>query len=239
MRPTERSAQETAVQYAVESLGAENLGLLYVNTEYGANAVPVQRDMAEELGATVVAERDYAPDANDLTEQVLAMQDADAVVNWAFPNPLGVQLNQFVQNGIDIPTVDAAAAGITVNSDLASGEAIENLYGVTDCNPADDERQEVRDWAAEYESRFDEVADFASAGAYDAVHLVAAAAEQAGATDPASVREGLLEIEFTDGVCAPIYQADAANTLHHQATVVGYAGGEPTTEEVFEIDMAE
>jgi branched-chain amino acid transport system substrate-binding protein len=239
MRPTEVSAQETAARFAVEGLGKKKVGLLHVSTEYGARAVPVQRATVEELGGQVVADREYAVDANDLTEQVLAMKDAEVVVNWAFPNPLGVQLNQFVQNDIRIPTVDAAAAGIVVGSNLASGQAIEDLYGVTDCNPADDPRAEVRAWSAAYKERFGYDPDFSAAGAYDAVHLIAEAARIAGSPDPADVQRALKgEVRSTELMCSMDYYADAANTLNHQQTIIAYAGGVPKTREIFEIDPA-
>ena len=57
------------------------------------------------------------------------------MIDWGYPNPVAVQLNQFVQNGINIPTVTGGAAPYIVEGGLAKGAAIQKLYSIDPCNP--------------------------------------------------------------------------------------------------------
>ena len=56
--------------------------------------------------------------------------------------------NQLVDNGIDVPHIDGASAGIIANAGAVTGEAATNLKGVDDCVPTVDKRPKVKKWVA-------------------------------------------------------------------------------------------
>lgn len=235
MAPSAAAQAEVGAQLAVEELGAEKVGIMYVNADLGTSALPSLRKGIADAGASVTEERNYAFDATDLTAQVLAMKGSDAVINWGYPNPLGVQLNQFIENGLDIPTIGAAPAAITVNSGLAKGKAIEKLYAATYCNPLDDQRPVAQTFVEKYRDRSGKDPDAVPAGAYDAIYVAVAAAEAAKSADPAALTSAMAEVT-TEGVCAKAYKADSRNLLHHEISAVSFADGTPKTMKVYETE---
>ncbi|MDZ7791698.1 MAG: ABC transporter substrate-binding protein [Xanthomonadales bacterium] len=223
-----------ATRFLMEELGAEDIGLLYENSDYGKTAAESATETIEDAGGQVVAERDYSFDATDLTEQVLAMKGADAVLNWGFPNTIGLQLNQFVQNGIDIPTIDSDSAVLTFQNGLAEPEAMEQFYAATVCNPGGTDRPEVQEWASEFEERYGYTPEANSAFTYDSVFLYAKAIEQAGSTDGAAIQDALANITYSDGVCSDTYEADEDHNLSHDTAIAFFGDGENQTVKVYE-----
>ncbi|MBN2624594.1 MAG: ABC transporter substrate-binding protein, partial [Acidimicrobiales bacterium] len=78
-RPLNDEAARIAARYAVEELGAESIGQLYVNTAFGQAGNEAQDDEIDALGAEVAEERSFEFNATDLTEAALAMEDVDVV----------------------------------------------------------------------------------------------------------------------------------------------------------------
>jgi len=214
---------ENAATYAVNDLGAKKIGLLYVDLSLGENAKETLTSTVEELGGEVVVERSYAVDATDLTEQVLAMKDAgvDAVIHWGYPNQLAVQLQQFEQNGMtDIPTVGGTASNIVAQNALASVEALKNLYGSVVCNPLGDQPE----WSSAYEEEFGVPATANAAFTYDIVHLVKAAVESGGSTEPDAITEALQGIDYTEGVCLSEYTDQGEAHVLSDGGVIAHFG---------------
>ena len=161
------------------------------------------------------------------------MADADAVLNWGFPNTIGLQLNQFVQNGLEIPTMDSDSAVLTYSLELAEPEAMEQFYGAAVCNPPGDERQYVLDWAAEFEERFGYVPEANSAFTWDGVYMFKMAIERAGGTDGTAIRDAMQNTAWDGGVCQENYRADENNNLSHDVFIVFFGNGASETVAIY------
>lgn len=234
IRPRNTAAAAEVATYAVEELGAKKIGLICVNNPFGTQGCAAAKEAAEKAGADIVAERTNEATATDMTEQVLAMRGADAVIDFNFPNPLGVAANQMVDNGIDIPHLDGASAEIAVLSGAVKGKAAEKLYGVDDCWPPADDRPEVKEWVERYEAKFGHRPNYAAAETYDAFMLLAEAVKKAQSTEPDALREAINELTY-EGICDPAYKADAQQVLHHRSVIVNFPNGEPTVKKEFEV----
>lgn len=221
---------DAAAQYAVEGLKAKKVGIMYVDLAFGKTGAAAVKAQVEKLGGEVVAERSYAFDATDLTEQVLAMKGADVIVNWAYPGPLAIQLNTAAQNGIDVPTISAVSASLVVSNELAPANVTKQLYGSTYCNPLRD-----AEWAARYEAKFGTVPADSAAAIYDDTMIAAEAIRIAQSTDAAKIKDALASMTYTEGVCAQRYHVlDGSNTMAHSATVNAWGTGRPVA--VLELD---
>ncbi len=227
---------DAGVDYLTEDLGLTEVGVMGTDEAFGQTGVEQALASLDEAGLEPVGgEQLYAPDATDLTQQVLAVEDAEAVVNWGFPNPIAVQLNQMVQNDIAIPTLTGPSAPVVVDNALAEGEAIEQLLAVMTCNPGVDESDASAAFVEAYEAEHGSKPSSNAALAHDAVLIAAAAIADAGSSDPAAVQEAMADVEVTDGACAESYAADEAHVLNHQIQIVAYAAdGSSTTEKVVE-----
>lgn len=236
IRPRNASAAADVATYAVKELGAKKIGLICVNNPFGTQGCAGAKDAATKAGAQIVAERTNEATATDMTEQVLAMKSAgaDAVLDFNFPNPLGVAANQMVDNGLDTPHLDGASSEIAVLSGAVKGKAAEKLYGVDDCWPKADTRKIAQDFVAKYQQKFGHLPNYAAAEVYDAIMLSAKAVEEAKSTDHDKVQQAIKGMEY-EGICDPAYKSDSEQVLNHVSVIVNFPGGEPTIVKKLEV----
>jgi branched-chain amino acid transport system substrate-binding protein len=225
------------VQFLHEELGAKNIALTGTNEGYGTASIAGSKDYMSKNGLKPQSEQTYAPDATDLTAQVLAAKGADAVANWGYPNPLGVYLTAMKQNGMDIPTVGGESPGIVSSYGLAPDDAIGKLYSAALCNPTATDNAALEKYTADYQAKYGAVPLDLGAFTYDGVYVVKAAVEKAGSTDPAKVNAALAEVEVTDGlICQPKLKADGSHFFPHEVTIVKTGpGGTGTIEKSYTI----
>lgn len=241
MSPYTLDVAEAGTRFLIEELKLAEIGLMGTNETYGATSLAGSKIALDAAGQTPVAERTYPPTATDLTEQVLAMKDADGVVNWGYPNPVAVQLTQFEQNGLRIPTLTGATGEVVVNSGMAKGAAISQLYGIFPCNPTGSDEPKLQAFAQAYQARFGTEANSLTAIAYDAVYTIKAAIEHAGSADPGAINKALGEVTVEAGVvCASRYRADGSHAMAHETSVSSYReDGSSTVVKVYELpDLA-
>ena len=240
--PSVDSVVGTTVEYMTDEAGYQDIGLMATTETFGTAATEAATAALDDKGLEPVAERRYEPDASDLTEAVLAMRDADAVMDWGFPNPMAVQLKQFQQNGLDIPTFMHSAAQVIVENDLADGEAIAQLHASVPCNPTGTDRPSLQEFTQTYQDRFGVAPSSSGIAAHDAIYIVKAAIEAAGGTAPAALNEALGSITVEDDalVCNSEYHADGAHYLAHQVSVVQFAAdGSSTTKKTYTVPDAD
>jgi branched-chain amino acid transport system substrate-binding protein len=230
IRPLNDEAAAAAARYAVEELDARELGLLYVNASFGQNGAEAITTEAEDLGAEVTEDRSFEFDADDLTEPVLAMEGVDAILDWGTPNTVGLARTTLAQQGLaEIPYVGPGSMGFASFYENVDPAALEGVHGVLDCNPTGDDREAVADWASRFEDEHGYPPSYASAQMYDAVHLLKHVIDEAQAATPEAIRDGLTDLAGYDGgVCAREY-ANEDNVLAHEASIVQFRDGEPST----------
>lgn len=219
----------SAARYLIEELEVEKVGIMHTDEALGTGGEAVFRQVFEDAGVPIVATRSYATSATDLTEQVLAMRDADAVINWGYPNPMAVQLKQFVQNGIDIPTMQTQSAALNVANGVVEGDAIANLLSAQFCNAADPGTEAGGRFIDAYQAKYGAAPTANAMVTYDAVRFAAAAIEAANSTDPAKIRDAIATIKFSDGACTTDYHSDGAHVLMHQILIIDFPEGKGRT----------
>ena len=235
IRPRNSGVASDVARFAMNDLKAKKVGLICVNNPFGTTGCDAAEKIVKDQGGTIVARRTNEPTATDLTEQVLAMKDADVVLDFNFPNPLGVVANQLIQNGIKAKHADGASSGLAVASGTVKGEAATNLYGVDDCVPTEDNRSMAKSFSSSFKEKNKYDPDYAAAQSYDSVMLLAAAVRQARSTDPAKVADALRTLKH-EGVCDPNYQSDSEQILHHQSYFLTFtANGERKVVRRFEV----
>jgi branched-chain amino acid transport system substrate-binding protein len=222
IRPLNTLIARAEADYVVKNLKPKpkKVGLLCVENPFGTSGCAEAKRVLEKARIDVAVERTNSSTATDLTEQALAMENVDVVLDFNFPNPLAVFSKQLIDNGIDIPHVDGASAGISVQSGAITGKAATNLTGVDDCVPTQDKRAKVKKWVKQYRAKFDTDPQYNAAETYDAVQMFNAAVKKAGSADPAAVVEALRSQEY-DGICTT-YKSDDTNVLNHTADLIKF-----------------
>jgi len=221
IRPIDTLSFTAQAQYAVDTLKKKKIGLECVDNATGVNGcAAAKKALQGKKGVNIVAERMNSTTATDLTEQATAMKGTDAILDFNFPNPLGVMSNQLVDNDINVPHVDGASAGIIAAGGVVKNKAATNLKGTDDCVPTADKRSKVKKWVSDYQSKYGSPPIYSAAQAYDMVKLIAAAAKKAGSVNPAKLNTAIASISY-DGICAS-YKTDDLNVLQHTANIVKF-----------------
>jgi len=240
--PAVDSIVGTTVEYMTEEAGYTDIGLMATTETFGTASTDAAKAALEEKGLDLVAERRYEPDATDLTEAVLAMGDAEAVMDWGFPNPMAVQLKQFQQNDIDIPTFMHSAAQVIVENELATGDAIAQLHAAVPCNPTGTDRPSLQAFTEQYQEEHGVSPSSSGTAAHDAIYIIQAAVEEAGGTDPEALNEALgsISVEDDELVCNSEYHADGSHYLAHEVSVIQFAGdGSSSTKKTYTVPDAD
>jgi ABC-type branched-subunit amino acid transport system substrate-binding protein len=236
-RPLNDEAARIAARYAVEELGAESIGQLYVSTAFGQAGNEAQDDEIDELGAEVGEERSFEFNATDLTEAALAMEDVDVILDWGTPATVGLAVNTLAQQGLsDTPHIGPGSVGFSFFADIVGDDTLlEGVLGVIDCNPADDDRDAVSAWYDTYVDEYGYAPSYASAQMYDSVYMVKSIVDEAQAADPATIQQGLTSLDGFEGMCATY--ANENNVLQHSSVVARFEDGGLVTEKTYD-DLA-
>jgi branched-chain amino acid transport system substrate-binding protein len=210
--------------YFIQDLGAKKIGFMGTNESYGNTSLSGFKSAMQAAGLTPVGIQQYSPTATDLTAQVLAMKGADAVADYGYPNPFAVQLKQFQQNGLDIPSINGGSSFIVVQQKLATGAAVAKLYASTACNPTGSTDPALQSFAQTYQQRFNETPGQEAAVTYDSFFVLKAAIEKANSADPAKVNDALGSVNINQGIiCQPSYHADGAHIMGHTVTISSFS----------------
>jgi len=233
-RPRNDEAAAIAARYAVEELGAEEVGQLYVNTAFGQAGDAAQDAELDDLGVDVGEERSFEFNATDLTEAALAMEDVDVILDWGTPATVGLAVNTLAQQGLgETPHIGPGSVGFSFFADIVGDETLlEGVLGVIDCNPADDDRDGVAEWHDAYVDEYGYEPSYASAQMYDAVYMVKSIVDEAEAADATTIQQGLAGLEGFEGRCATY--SNVNNVLQHSSVVARFSDGALVTEKTYD-----
>jgi branched-chain amino acid transport system substrate-binding protein len=231
LQPHDDNKNEAAVRYVTEDLRAGRIGIMATNDSFGTSNADTQTRLLAQRGIDPLAVRTYDVAATDLTQSVVAMQEADAILSFTFPNPLALELNQLGQNSISAPVVSASSAPIVVNNRLVTGPALERLVGAVPCDAGSSTDAAMVAFRETYQQRFGSMPTSVALSTYDAIWIAKAAIEAAGSTDAKAINDAMARISVSEGVlCAAEYRADGGHVLHHEMVVVRYAADSSSTE---------
>jgi len=235
-RPSNDGAATVAAKYAIEELGAKNIGLMYTNTSFGTSGAAAQKAAIEEGGATVSADESFEFNATDLTNTALAMEGSDAILDWGTPGTVGLAVNTLAQQGLsDIPHIGPGSVGFGFFSAIVGDASLlDGVLGVVDCNPVGDDRAEAKTFVDAYTAAYDTPPSYASAEMYDTVYMIKYVIDQAGKADAESIRAGLEGLKGYTGVCSDSYE-NINGVLSHSVSVAKFVDGVLETQKVYPV----
>lgn len=218
-----------AVQWILEEKAPKGAGLIGMAGDFGGDGLPQFEQPLTKANVEIVGQKLYPQGTTDLTNEMLAVKGSDVIVNWGYPQEIGLSLKTAAQHGLDdVPMVTPASGALVNSMKLVEASLQANLYSVMTCDPTSDARPYVQEWANRYQETYDAVADYASATSYDAVGLVIAAADESGSSDSAGIAKSLKTVTYNaNTMCATEYHADERQELMHEAVLVNFAGGKP------------
>ena len=230
IRPRNTGSAIIQADYLTKDLGKKKIGLLCAVGAFGDGSCAAAKSAIVAAGATVVSQQAAAVDATNLMTQIIAFKNAgaEAVLAFEFPNPMVVLFNQAADNGLNVPIMGGASAGLAIATKQVKANALANALGIDDCVPVADTTNKVAiDFTAAYRAKYSNLdPGYAAAEAYDSVYLAAEALKTAKKLDKKAIADALRTITY-QGVCDK-YKSDTGQGLHHASFVESFdAAGKP------------
>jgi len=179
-------------RFATQQLGARYAAIIYLNDDYGRGILGTFTEEFAQLGGTIVAADPMLASTPDLGPYLERIQrDGRAqVLMVAGDRAAGVEvLRQARARGITLPIIGGdGLSGIQAEGPIAEGVHLTSNY-----LPEKPGEANARFLQAYQAFSGGEVPDHRGAGAYDAVHLIADAIQDAG-TKRAAIRDALARL---------------------------------------------
>ncbi|OYX03415.1 MAG: ABC transporter substrate-binding protein [Rhizobiales bacterium 32-66-8] len=213
------------VDQAVKASKTGKIAFFYENTGWGNGALPDVKDAMAKAGKQLVATETFNWNDQDMTPQVMRARDAgaDVVLFWALDREGNQILRSMDKVGYK-PTI-IGAWGIAGNLGELAGplaDGVQVIQTYTFMGDMDPRKKALWDkLQAKYGLKQPSDIKMPSgvANAYDAVYIIAAAIEKAGAFDWAKVREALYTVNLS-GVVAEYKPAFDAKDPERQDAVL-------------------
>jgi branched-chain amino acid transport system substrate-binding protein len=242
--------RDTAIQkhvdFATQVLGLKHLGIMNTNESYGLYGASVAQKVLQQEGLKPFAVRSYSTTATDLTPQVLAMKGADGVLEFGYPDQEALQLKQFQQQGIDIPSIDDLGLSYAVAAKTVTGSLLSNAYGSEQpCIVAPNSTAPgIASFYAAYQAKWNAVPSAGSVQAYDWVYFLKAAVDAVLKSGKSltnqTLNDALGTVTATSAsngiICVATMHADGSHFTVHQETISKYsADGSQSAAKVYSL----
>lgn len=185
--------------------GAKDVGVIYINNDWGKSAYDNFTKQAKIDGLNIVAEENYVEgekDFNSLLTKVRS-QNPDTIALLMHANDVALIANQIAQMGWEVD-LTALGPGTSMQIIELAGENVEGLLLSTPFFITE-ENQEAWKWAAEFKKRANFEPTVHPAVAYDTVYLLKAAIENIdGEVTRDAIRQNLQDLKGFVGLTGPI-----------------------------------
>ena len=160
---------------------------MYSTEAFGTNGMKNLVEALKGMGVEPALVQGYANNSQDFTAVVLAVKQSGADVMstyMPFPPDLAIFARQLRQLGVNIAWVGSPSTVGTTALRLA-GPALYGSYAV--CDFAADSSPAAKEFATKYEANYKSAPDLYGAWAYDAVHVLALAIDNAKSLEPMAI----------------------------------------------------
>jgi branched-chain amino acid transport system substrate-binding protein len=184
--------------------GIGRIAILTASDAYGAGGREDMKELAPQMGITLVADEVYGPKDTDMTAQLTKIKgtDARALIVWGTnPGPAVIARNR-VQLGMKTPLYMSSGVASKKFIELAGPENAEGILLpagrliVEEQVPASSPQKKVlAGYVTEYEGRFKQPVSTFGGHADDGIMLVAQAIRNAKAAEPSAIRDALEKVQ--------------------------------------------
>ena len=199
-RPNDTYSARVIADYGVKTLGKKKWAIVYSTEAFGTNGMKNLVESLKGMGVEPALVQGYTNNSQDFTPVVLAVKQSGADVMGTympFPPDLAIFARQLRQLGVNIAWVGSPSTVGTTALRLA-GPALYGSYAVSDF--AADSSPAAKEFAIKYEANYKSAPDLYGAWAYDAVHVLALAIDNAKSLEPQKIREAILSVKDYPGV---------------------------------------
>lgn len=223
-RPNDLYSSKVIADFGVNTLKLKKWAIVHATDAFGQGGAKALAEELQALGITPVLIQGYTSNSQDFAPVVLAIKKSGAEVLGTYmtvPSDQAIFAKQLRQLGVNIQWIGSPTTAAVTTRTLA-GEALYGSYAVADFNA--DANEAARYYTKRYYERYGLYPDNFSSWAYDALHILALAMNNAKTTETEAVRKAILAIKSYKGL-EGTYAFDARGDGVHGYNVVKNEGG--------------
>jgi branched-chain amino acid transport system substrate-binding protein len=198
-RPNDTYSARVIADFGTNTLGKKKWAIVHSTDAFGTSGMKYLTESLKGLSVNPVLVQGYSNNSQDFTPVALALKQSGAEVMGSymtFEADVGILAKQIRQLGVSIAWV-GSPSNATTNALKLGGAALYGTYAVADFNR--DSGPAAKDFAAKYEAAYKVPPDIFASWAYDAVHVLATAINNAKGLDPEKIRAAILEVNGYQG----------------------------------------
>src|SRR6516165_6355671 len=199
-RPNDSYSARVIADFGVNTLGKKKWAIVYSTEAFGTNGMKNLVEALKGLGVEPALVQGYTKNSQDFTPVAFAVKQSGADVMSTYmplPPDLAIFARQLRQLGVNIAWVGSPSTVGTTALRLA-GPALYGSYAVVDFTA--DSSPAAKEFATKYEANYKSAPDLYGAWAYDAVHVLALAINNAKSLEPQKIRDAILSVKDYAGV---------------------------------------
>jgi len=223
-RPNDLYSSKVIADFGVNTMKLKKWAIVHATDAFGQGGAKALTEALQALGVTPVLDQGYTSNSQDFAPIVLAIKKSGAEVLGTYmtvPVDQAIFAKQLRQLGVNIQWIGSPTTAAVTTRSLA-GEALYGAYAVADFNS--DANDAARDFTRRYYERYGIYPDNFSSWAFDSLHILALAMNNAKSTEPEAVRKAILAIKGYKGL-EGTYEFDARGDGVHGYSVVKNEGG--------------
>lgn len=202
---------------ALETVKAKKAAVMFdVSNDYTKGLAEYFRDAFKKGGGEVAVFESYGEKDVDFSAILtkVAAANPDVLVLTDYYNKVSLIAKQAREKGIKATMVGGDGwDSAELDFKVTDGSYFTNHYS------PDEQRPEVQDWVTKYREKHKGIPDALATLAYDATKVLIAAAAEAGAADPAKIREALQNTKDYPGVSGKITFDQNGNPVKDLAVI--------------------
>jgi branched-chain amino acid transport system substrate-binding protein len=223
-RPNDLYSSKVIADFGVNTLKLKKWAIVHATDAFGQGGAKALAAELQALGVAPLLVQGYTSNSQDFAPVVLAVKKSGADVLGTYmtvPADQAIFAKQLRQLGVSIQWIGSPTTAAVTTRTLA-GEALYGSHAVADFNA--DANEAARQYTRKYYERYSIYPDNFSSWAYDALHILALAMNNAKSTEPEAVRKAILAIKAYKGL-EGTYEFDARGDGVHGYNVVKNEGG--------------
>jgi branched-chain amino acid transport system substrate-binding protein len=223
-RPNDLYSSKVIADFGVNTLKLKKWAIVHATDAFGQGGAKALTEELQALGAAPILDQGYTSNSQDFAPVVLAIKKSGAEVLGTYmtvPADQAIFAKQLRQLGVNVQWIGSPTTAAVTTRNLA-GEALYGSYAVADFNA--DANEAAREFTKRYRERYGIYPDNFSSWAFDSLHILALAMNNANSTEPEAVRKAILAIKGYKGL-EGTYEFDARGDGVHGYNVVKNEGG--------------
>lgn len=200
IQPSDNYEGRVMSEFAYKQLGTREVGIFYVNNDWGKGLAQVFRNKFETLGGKISVVENYELKATDFRTQITKIKAANPEYLYilGYLKELSIILRQMRELGLKSKILSAYSFHDPKLLEIA-GDVAENAIFTMPTYDAKSDDPVITEFVRRYKARYNKEPDMFAAHAYDCMKIVAFAMQEGATTGP-EISDALHKIANYPGV---------------------------------------